>query len=317
MRIEINIHDRHVLIILLFITVVSAIGLVVAYGGIQPSVMGHTWGEMYCDKCIINSNLADNSVSGAKLGCDSTLCRNAINGNIGIGTTSPSQKLEVNGGIMLNTSSVKPACNAGIRGTIWYEKGTTEADKIYVCSGSLSQVCCTAAAGSPCTVTCSGGGVIKSIDDVSYGTDSSWCTNNPQPSCPDGSAYKCTSTPSSCIGQPSCTFTFSDAVCGNPCWAGGNKKGMLKVTCTIPSTFSWNVLGEGQAGLGSQIPPSTLCGATTLPFNKFTIYQNRWAAEYTAGCPCDTSSPYRYYFGSSEWSSCISVNCGACAPFIP
>jgi len=72
MKIELNIQNRHVLIILLFITAASAIGLAAAYGGDTPSTMGHSWGEMYCDKCIATSNFADNSVTSAKI-VDSTI----------------------------------------------------------------------------------------------------------------------------------------------------------------------------------------------------------------------------------------------------
>jgi len=46
MRIETNIQTRHVLVILLFIVTASTIGLVVAYGGTNPPVMGHTLGEI-------------------------------------------------------------------------------------------------------------------------------------------------------------------------------------------------------------------------------------------------------------------------------
>lgn len=98
MKIELNIRDSHLLIILLFITAVSAMGLVVAYGGTAPITMGHTWGEMECAGCIITSNLADSSVTSAKIGCDGTLCRGST-GNIGIGSTTPAQKLDVAGNI--------------------------------------------------------------------------------------------------------------------------------------------------------------------------------------------------------------------------
>jgi len=67
MRIEINIRNSHFLVILLFIIAVSAVGLVVAYGGIQPSIMGHSWGEVSCPGCITNTNLADGSVTSAKI----------------------------------------------------------------------------------------------------------------------------------------------------------------------------------------------------------------------------------------------------------
>jgi hypothetical protein len=72
MRIVINIRGGHVLVILLLIIAFSATGLVLAYGGSSPAVMGHTWGEMICD-----SNLCVSS------------------GRIGVGNTSPNNKLTV------------------------------------------------------------------------------------------------------------------------------------------------------------------------------------------------------------------------------
>ncbi len=98
MKIEITVEARHVMIILLFIAAVSTMGLVVAYGGSAPLTMGHSWGEIDCSGCITGSNIADNSVTSSKIGCDSILCRDS-GGNIGIGTDVPGAKLDVNGTI--------------------------------------------------------------------------------------------------------------------------------------------------------------------------------------------------------------------------
>lgn len=55
-------------------------------------------------------------------------------GNVGIGTTTPSQKLEVQGGIKFG-SVVKPTCDATVRGTMWYSyQGAGLADTFEVCS---------------------------------------------------------------------------------------------------------------------------------------------------------------------------------------
>lgn len=58
-------------------------------------------------------------------------------GNVGIGTSSPSQKLEVNGGVKFNTSTAKPACDSAIRGTLWFTRGSITspitADTLQVC----------------------------------------------------------------------------------------------------------------------------------------------------------------------------------------
>ena len=56
-------------------------------------------------------------------------------GNIGVGTQAPAQKLEVNGGIKLNTSTTKPTCNLTARGTLWFTRGAQNvADKLEVCA---------------------------------------------------------------------------------------------------------------------------------------------------------------------------------------
>lgn len=61
-------------------------------------------------------------------------------GNVGIGTTAPSQKLQVNGGIRLNTAALKPAtCDANVQGTIWFTKGGASAkDSLEVCAKDAS-----------------------------------------------------------------------------------------------------------------------------------------------------------------------------------
>jgi len=54
------------------------------------------------------------------------------NGDVGIGTNVPSQKLDVNGGIRLNSTGEKPTCHSGIRGTFWLTQGTTDVLEICV-----------------------------------------------------------------------------------------------------------------------------------------------------------------------------------------
>jgi hypothetical protein len=54
--------------------------------------------------------------------------RIAGSGNVGIGTNAPTQKLEVAGGVRVNSTGTKPACTDTTRGTFWFTNGGTTAD---------------------------------------------------------------------------------------------------------------------------------------------------------------------------------------------
>lgn len=64
----------------------------------------------------------------------------ASNGNVGMGTTAPAQKLEVNGGVRLNTATAKPTCDANARGTLWFTNGGAGKDTLEVCAQDAGAV---------------------------------------------------------------------------------------------------------------------------------------------------------------------------------
>jgi competence protein ComGC len=93
-----------------------------------------------------DSNLIPSSTSGAYgIGTASSYW-NSINGtvyfngtNVGIGVSSPGQTLEVNGGLRLNTSNSRPACDSSQRGTFWVvESGSGTKDSVQVCVKNAS-----------------------------------------------------------------------------------------------------------------------------------------------------------------------------------
>lgn len=56
-------------------------------------------------------------------------------GNMGIGTRTPVQKLDVNGGIRMSAITAAPACNVGVRGTFWFTQGALGvADMLQICA---------------------------------------------------------------------------------------------------------------------------------------------------------------------------------------
>ncbi len=48
---------------------------------------------------------------------------NISTGNVGIGVINPNAKLEINGGLRLNTEDLKPVCSSSQRGTLWFTRG--------------------------------------------------------------------------------------------------------------------------------------------------------------------------------------------------
>jgi hypothetical protein len=58
-----------------------------------------------------------------------------LQGYVGIGTIAPTQELEINGGMRLNTVTDKPTCDNTVRGTFWTAQGGTGVkDTVEVCA---------------------------------------------------------------------------------------------------------------------------------------------------------------------------------------
>ncbi len=54
---------------------------------------------------------------------------------VGVGTSNPTQQLEINGGVRLNTSTARPSCTTSVRGTLWFTYGVgTSKDSLYLCA---------------------------------------------------------------------------------------------------------------------------------------------------------------------------------------
>lgn len=70
-----------------------------------------------------------------------TLFIDGTNNKVGIGTATPGQALEVNGGMRLNTATAKPACDATVRGTFWVTQGAVGVkDTVEVCAKDATNV---------------------------------------------------------------------------------------------------------------------------------------------------------------------------------
>ncbi len=62
-------------------------------------------------------------------------------GNVGIGAPSPAVRLEVNGGVRINTTGAQPTCAAGIRGALWFNQPSpSSTDSLQACVKNASDV---------------------------------------------------------------------------------------------------------------------------------------------------------------------------------
>ncbi|MBI5220627.1 MAG: hypothetical protein HY978_02185 [Candidatus Liptonbacteria bacterium] len=92
-----------------------------------------------------DSNMVPSSSNTYKIGASSQLWQ-SINdvlyfsgSNVGIGASGPTQVLEVNGGVRLNTGTTKPSCDANARGTFWVtQNGSGVKDNVEVCVRNAS-----------------------------------------------------------------------------------------------------------------------------------------------------------------------------------
>ncbi|RJQ29941.1 type II secretion system protein [Candidatus Parcubacteria bacterium] len=100
-----------------------------------------------------DSNVIPSSTAVYDLGVSSQVWRSVNNliyfsgSNVGIGVSGPQQRLEVDGGVRLNTTSGQPSCSAGgqSRGTLWLtQAGGVATDTLQLCvrrgDGSYSWV---------------------------------------------------------------------------------------------------------------------------------------------------------------------------------
>ncbi len=122
-----------------------SVSFVVAYNG----GLGQRFSEALntsiarVNAATFDSNLVPSSTATYKLGVSGQIW-NSINDliyfsgsnvGVGVGVSSPGQTLEVNGGVRLNTSNAKPACNSSQRGTFWvFEAASNATDTVQVCA---------------------------------------------------------------------------------------------------------------------------------------------------------------------------------------
>ncbi|MCF7872111.1 hypothetical protein K9L97_03690, partial [Candidatus Woesearchaeota archaeon] len=81
------------------------------------------------------NTFTNNNIFNTNLTVDgTTFFVNSNTNNVGIGTTSPNAKLEVAGGIRMNTTASKPTCDSSTRGTLWFDQEASGTEDImYAC----------------------------------------------------------------------------------------------------------------------------------------------------------------------------------------
>lgn len=92
-----------------------------------------------------DSNLIPSSTATYNLGVTGQIWNSVNNiiyfsgSNVGIGVSGPTQTLEINGGMRLNTTASKPTCSSSQRGTFWVtQSGAGTKDSVEVCVKNAS-----------------------------------------------------------------------------------------------------------------------------------------------------------------------------------
>ncbi|QWV92465.1 hypothetical protein KP004_14815 [Geomonas oryzisoli] len=98
--------------------------------GVQDDVTKPSWGiglQINNDQLVFQRAPAGSNTLATQMVIKNT-------GNVGFGTTTPTQRVEVNGGLRLNTVTAKPTCDTNARGTFWLTRnGTGVMDTLEVC----------------------------------------------------------------------------------------------------------------------------------------------------------------------------------------
>lgn len=114
------------------------VGGVIALGGNRGTTAG---GAVFAGLRGAKENGTDNDLRGYlglytvdDMNLFAERARLTSAGNLGVGTSAPTQKVEVNGGVRLFTAIAKPLCGPPTRGTFWVTQGETlTADTVEVC----------------------------------------------------------------------------------------------------------------------------------------------------------------------------------------
>ena len=173
---------------------------------------------------------------------------NYASGNVGIGATTPSEKLEINGAVKIGTTA--SACNASKAGTIRYEAGAFEG-----CDGSawvaLNSFACgttlTDARDSQTYATVQIGTQCWMGEDLRVGEDADMATTNPNTATDNGIIEKncLNDTVTNCNATNGSWYTWDEAM-----WYSTTEgaQGICPAGWHIPTDNEWKTM-EMQLGM--------------------------------------------------------------------